>query len=232
MLNDAVESLRDIFTPPFRSVLLKSLGLTIGLLVLLWLGIQGGLQVFLTSQDMWVNAILSVLAGLGLLIGLGFLVAPVTTLIAGLFLDDIAETVETTRFAGDPVGRAMPLGRSLLITLRFTGVVILGNLLALALLLVPGVNILAFFVVNAYLISREYFEAAAMRYRPPEEARAMRKAFAPKVFLAGLLIAVVLAIPIVNLVTPLFATALMVRLHKALSAGDPRVVRVSAAPRG
>ncbi len=231
MLNDAVESLRDIFTPPFRSVLLKSLGLTVALLALLWIGVEGVLQTFLTSQDVWVNAILSLLAGVGLLVGLGFLVAPVTTLIAGLFLDDIAETVETTRFSGDPVGRAMPLGRSLVITLRFTGVVILGNILALALLLVPGVNIVAFFVVNAYLISREYFEAAAMRYRPPEEARAMRKAYALKVFLAGLLIAGLLAIPIVNLVTPLFATALMVRLHKVLSAGDPRVVRITAAPR-
>lgn len=230
MLNDALESLRDIFTPPFRSVLLKSLGLTLALLVLFWIGLEGVLQTFLTSQDTWVNAILSVLAGVGLIIGLGFLVAPVTTLIAGLFLDDIAETVETTRFAGDPVGRAMPLGRSLIITLRFTGIVILGNLFALALLLVPGVNVIAFFVVNAYLISREYFEAAAMRYRPPEEARAMRRAYAPKVFVAGLLIAALLAVPILNLVTPLFATALMVRLHKTLSAGDPRVVRLGYTP--
>lgn len=231
MLNDAVESLRDIFTPPFRSVLLKSLGLTIALLALFWLGVEGVLQTFLTSQDVWVNAILSLLAGVGLVIGLGFLVAPVTTLIAGLFLDDIAETVEKTRFSGDPVGRALPLARSMLITLRFTGIVILGNLLALALLLVPGVNIIAFFVVNAYLISREYFEAAAMRYRPPEEARAMRRTYGVKVFLAGLLIALLLAVPILNLVTPLFATALMVRLHKALSAGDPRVVHVGYAPR-
>lgn len=230
MLNDALESLRDIFTPPFRSVLLKSLGLTLALLALFWIGLEGALQTFLTSQDTWVNAILSVLAGVGLIVGLGFLVAPVTTLIAGLFLDDIAETVETTRFAGDPVGRAMPLGRSLIITLRFTGIVILGNLFALALLLVPGVNVIAFFVVNAYLISREYFEAAAMRYRPPEEARAMRRAYAPKVFVAGLLIAALLAVPILNLVTPLFATALMVRLHKALSAGDPRVVRIGYTP--
>lgn len=230
MLNDALESLRDIFTPPFRSVLLKSLGLTLALLALFWIGVEGVLQTFLTSQDTWVNAILSVLAGVGLIVGLGFLVAPVTTLIAGLFLDDIAETVETTRFAGDPMGRAMPLGRSLIITLRFTGIVILGNLFALALLLVPGVNVIAFFVVNAYLISREYFEAAAMRYRPPEEARAMRRANAPKVFVAGLLIAALLAVPILNLVTPLFATALMVRLHKALSAGDPRVVRIGYTP--
>ena len=38
---------------------------------------------------------------------------------------------------------------------------------------------------------------------------------------AGLLVAAFLAIPIVNLLTPLFAAGLMVHLHKALSRKDP-----------
>ena len=48
-----------------------------------------------------------------------------------------------------------------------------------------------------------------------------RRKHASTVFLAGLLIAAVLAIPVVNLVTPLFAAALMVHLHKRLSRRDP-----------
>jgi CysZ protein len=83
---------------------------------------------------------------------------------------------------------------------------------------VPGVNIAAFFLVNGYLLGREYFEAAAMRFRPPEEARALRRRHGVTVFLAGLIVALVLAVPILNLVTPLFATAFMAHLHKRLAA--------------
>jgi uncharacterized protein involved in cysteine biosynthesis len=50
-----------------------------------------------------------------------------------------------------------------------------------------------------------------------EEARALRRDNAIRVFLAGLAIAGVVAVPFLNLITPVFATALMVRVHKRLS---------------
>jgi uncharacterized protein involved in cysteine biosynthesis len=58
-----------------------------------------------------------------------------------------------------------------------------------------------------------------MRFRPPDEARAMRRQHRGTVFAAGLLIAVFVSIPIVNLATPLFGMALMVHMHKRLSGG-------------
>ena len=72
------------------------------------------------------------------------------------------------------------------------------------------------FLANAYLLGREYFLLAAMRFRPPEEAKAMRVHTHPD-FLAGMLIAVFVSIPIVNFATPLFAMAMMVHVHKRLS---------------
>jgi uncharacterized protein involved in cysteine biosynthesis len=56
-----------------------------------------------------------------------------------------------------------------------------------------------------------------MRFRPPEEAKAMRKDNAAIVFTAGLIIAAFVSIPIVNLATPIFAMAFMVHIHKRLS---------------
>jgi hypothetical protein len=38
MIVDAVDAFAQIFTPPFRATLLKSLDLTIALLVVIWLG--------------------------------------------------------------------------------------------------------------------------------------------------------------------------------------------------
>jgi len=53
-----------------------------------------------------------------------------------------------------------------------------------------------------------------------EEARALRRRFGLPIFLAGLIIAAFVAAPVLNLCTPLFATAFMTRLHKRLSANE------------
>lgn len=108
----------------------------------------------------------------------------------------------------------------MIMTLKFLGVVIVANIFALLLLLVPGINIGAFFVVNGYLLGREFFEFAAMRFRPEAEAKALRRKYAGTVFMAGLVIAAFLAVPLLNLLTPLFAAAMMVHLHKAVSARE------------
>jgi CysZ protein len=149
----------------------------------------------------------------------------VTALIAGLFLDDVAELVERTGYPADPPGKAMPAIAALWLSLKFLGVVILGNIVALLLLLVPGINVAAFFVVNGYLLGREFFEFAAMRHRPEADARAMRRRNRLTVFLAGLVIAAFLAVPLLNLLTPLFAAAMMVHLHKMMAAREGANVR-------
>ena len=217
-----------LFSPEFRSVFLKTLGLTLLALAALWFGIRGlfewlalpWIDALLPGLPTWAGWLGVVIAGIGLALGLALLIAPVTAIVAGLFLDDVAEVVERTDFPGDPPGGAVPALRSLVLAIRFFGVVILGNLVALLLLLVPGINIAAFFIVNGYLLGREFFEFAAMRFRPEAEAKALRKKHSITVFLAGLLIAACLAIPLLNLLTPLFAAAMMVHLHKAISARE------------
>jgi len=78
---------------------------------------------------------------------------------------------------------------------------------------------------NGWLLGREYFEMVAMRHLPAEEARRLRKAHMGYVSLCGLIIAGLASVPILNLLTPLFATAFMVRIYKqlALRAGVARV---------
>jgi CysZ protein len=85
---------------------------------------------------------------------------------------------------------------------------------------VPGINAIIFLIANGYLLGREYFELAALRFRPKSEVKALRRRHGGRVFLAGLVIAGLVAIPIINLLTPLFATALMVHLHKSISRAE------------
>lgn len=229
MILDAARSaLANLFTPAFRAVFLKTLGLTLLGLAVAWVllkrlfdtlvlpridawlqGLSGGFG--------WFDTVLGLVAGLGLAVAAALLIGPVTALVAGLFLDDVADTVERTDYPSDPPGRPLPLGRSIVLSLKFFGVVVLGNLLALLLLLVPFVNLAAFFIVNGYLLGREFFEFAALRFRPEAEARALRKDNAGLVFFAGLVIAGFMAIPLLNLLTPLFAAAMMVHLHKSVT---------------
>ena len=218
MIDAATLAFRDILSPPFRGVLVKSLALTIGLFIALWLGLEWFIVHVVVTPWPWLDTFLDILTGVGLVIALGFLVAPVAALFVGLFLDDIAETVEREHFPHHPPGRAQPTAHSIGLALRFFFVVAAVNIAALFLLLVPGVNLIAFYVGNGYLLGREYFELAAMRHITPAQARALRKANRGKVFIAGLIIAGLASVPILNFLTPLFGTGFMVRVFKELAA--------------
>jgi CysZ protein len=221
MLQDAYLAFAQLFTRPFRKVLFKCLGLAVLLLFACGFALDRLLAAFVSTPYPWLDTTIAVAAALGLVTAAVFLVPPVTILVAGVFLDDIAALVEERYYPRDPPGRAVPMVQAIWLAVRFFVVVLAVNLVALLLLLLPGINLVVFFVANAYLLSREYFELAAMRFRPVEEARAMRRAFAGPIFVAGLIIAALVSVPILNLLTPLFGTAFMVHVHKRLS-GRPR----------
>lgn len=228
ILDAAGLALRNLFAPETRSVFWKVIGLTLLVLSGLWFALR---ETFVAYAMPWVDQLMpgmpewagwltfvfGIFASIGLALALALLLSSVTAIIAGLFLDDVAEVIETRDYPGDRPGRAMPIGAAILSSLKFFGIVLVGNIIALMLLLVPGINIVAFFLVNGYLLGREFFEFAAMRFRSPDEARLFRSRHSGTVFAAGLVISAFLAIPILNLLTPLFAAGLMVHLHKMLS---------------
>jgi CysZ protein len=217
MLAAAGQAFQELFSPPFRSVLWKCVGFTIGLLVLLVIAIEWTFGHFVQWPG-WIETTIEWLGGLALVVGSIFLIPPVTSLIAGLYLDDIAAEVEKTVYPFDPPGRPLATGPALLLALKFFFVVLAVNILALFLLLIPGVNVVAFYVGNGYLLGREYFELAAMRHLSADDAKRLRKANVGYVSMCGLIIAVIASVPVLNLITPLFATAFMVRIYKNLAA--------------
>ena len=233
MILDAARlALANLFAPQTRRVFWKVLGLTLLALVLLWFALRESFVAFalpwfndylpaVPDWAGWLTVVVGIFASVGLALSLALLLAPVTAVIAGFFLDDVAEVVEQRDYPADPPGRALPLGPAIVGSVKFLGVVLLGNLVALLLLFIPGINQVAFFLVTGYLLGREFFEFAAMRFRPPQEARLFRAKHASTVFLAGLAVAAFLAVPVLNLLTPLFAAGLMVHLHKLLSRADP-----------
>lgn len=222
LITAAVAALRQVFSPPLRTILVKSIALTLALLALVWFGLTRLINWFLANHDLsadypFLDTLAFFLAGAGLFVALAYVMPAVSILVAGFFLDDAAEIVERIDFPGEASGQALPTGKAMLYALRFAGLALLVNLVALILFFVPGVNLIAFFGANAYLLGREYFELAAGRFRPLPEAAALRRQHGFTVIAAGSMLAGLMVVPVLNLVTPLFGIALMVHVHKGLS---------------
>ena len=217
MFQAAAKSIEQLFSPEFRFVLLKSLGLTIVVFVVLWLSLQTALAKFLILSYGWMETVIAILAGLGLFAGMFLLLLPITAFVATFFIDEIAEAVEKRHYSDDPVGREMPMVQGLVIAAKFTVSIIAINILVLLVALIPGINLVVFYGGNGYLLGREYFELCGLRHLPHDKVVELRRTNRSRVWLSGILIAIVATIPFINLFAPLFATALMVHTFKAVS---------------
>jgi CysZ protein len=239
MIDAAVNALTQMFTQPLRAVLLKAVGLALALIVVIGIGLQRVFAALAESGATWAEQssgmaphaawatlawVLSIMAGLGIITGALFLMPAVTAFVGSFFVDEIAEAVEREHYPAEPVGRALPLFPALIEGLKFAALALLVYLCALPFLLLAGLGVIILFLANSYLLGREYFELAAMRFHPPGEAKAMRKTNAAYVFLAGMVIAVFVSIPVVNLATPIFAMAFMVHMHKKLSGARAELI--------
>jgi CysZ protein len=231
MFGAAAKALAQMFTPPFRAVLLKSIGLAILVLIIFgiglhrllgWLaGIGEGYLEGVTGPGMatplhallWV---LAILAGFGLVAGAVFLMPAVTSFVASFFSDEIAAEVEHMHYPADPPGVPISLTRATIEGVKTGLLALLVYLIAMPFVLFAGIGFLIFFVANAYLLGREYFLLAAMRFHAVEEAKALRRLHHATIFTAGLFIAAFVSIPVLNLATPLFGTAFMVHMYKRL----------------
>jgi CysZ protein len=223
LFSASVAAVQQVFSPALRAILWRSLLLTLGLLVLIWMALTQLVR-WLVQEHPWsetypfLDPFAVLLAGAGLFVALAYFLPAISIIVAGYFIDDAAEIVERTDFPHEEPGREMSLGWSLLFGLRFALLALAVNLVALAFFFIPIVNVIVFFGANSYLFGREYFELAAMRFRSSAEAAALRKRHHLTVWSAGMVIAGVMLIPLANLLTPLFAIALMVHVHKRIAA--------------
>ncbi|MCA1401368.1 sulfate transporter family protein [Bradyrhizobium sp. BRP56] len=232
MFAAAVKALSQILSPPMRSILWRSIGLALVLITVLAIGLQRLLSWFADTGEVWAEGMLgpsfhstlhvlswivSISAGLGVVLGGIFLMPAITSLVASLFVDDVADHVEREHYPADHPGVALPVTLATIEGVKTALLTILVYLVALPFVLFAGAGFIIFFLATAWLLGREYFELAAMRFRSPDDAKAMRKENAATVFTAGLFIAAFVSIPIVNLATPLFGMAFMVHMYKRLS---------------
>jgi uncharacterized protein involved in cysteine biosynthesis len=207
---------------PLRRVVALCLALAVLTFAVLWAGIAGFL--YDTAFFGWrpLNWLLDLLGGLAVLALTWLLFPAVVTLIMSFFVERVATAVEASDYPGRGPPRRQPVGEILGVMLRLTGLTLVLNVLALPIyLLIPGINLFLFLVVNGYLLGRGYFEVVSLRRLDAAATRAVRNRFGLRVFLGGVVIAGLFALPFVNLVAPVIATAFMLHVFEALPRNEP-----------
>ena len=226
--SNAVQQLLD---PRLRRVLLFSTAGSLGIFVLLWIVVWWAIGT-VHWEEFWglswlveaFPSIASVLGGIAftaIMLAVTFLFFPaVITIIAGFFLEEVVQAVEARHYPGEPAPRPQTLTEILTITLKFALIVAGLNLLFLPiyllLFLVPPLNIILYYLLNGYLVSREYYELVAFRQLEPRPARQLRRFYRGRMLFAGMILVFFMTIPIINLFTPVLATAFMVHIYQSL----------------
>ena len=211
----------------FRIVMLRGLGLTLALLVTVFFGLRWLLNLALASNwfewlgaSGWVGSASSVLAFL-LTTGLAlFAMIPVAAAFVSIFLDDVADAVEARHYPELTQAPPIPLAEGLRDGLSAFGLLIVGNLLALVLyVFFPPAGPFIFFALNGFLLGREYFTLAAMRRIGRAGAKDLRKRHRATIWAAGVLMALPLTVPILNLVIPILGAATFTHIFHGLHRG-------------
>lgn len=223
MIGDIFKALAQIFDRRFRRVVFRSIGLAILLLAgFIWGGswlidfllpLDVNLpfigQITIDNGSGWVSG------GILTLIAL-FAILPVSAVIVGVFLEEIAGAVEAKSYSHLPPARDIPTGEVIREILSFLVLIIVVN--ALALVIYVAISFLApivFWLANGLLIGREYFHLIAIRRLPRKEAAALRRSARLGNWFMGVLIAIPLSIPILGLIVPVLGVAIFThRFHR------------------
>ena len=129
MLDAVTKALSQILSPPMRSILWKSVGLALVLIVVVAIALQRLLSWLAGAGALWtegmvgsdyhtfINILLwfvSIAAGLGIVLGAVFLMPAITSLVASVFVDDVADIVEREHYPAEKPGVALPVGRAII----------------------------------------------------------------------------------------------------------------------
>lgn len=221
MLSALAKAFADLGDAKVRSVLWASILLTLLVFIIIGTGAYSLLTGTAMFERAWLEAAADIAAGLAVLLISFLLFTSVLFAIAGVLTDKVAARVELLHYPGLPPARAQSIGEIIGNTLQLLGAGLLLNLLALPLYFIPGVNALAFYAVNGLLLGREFFETAALRRLTPTQAKQTRRANRFRIFAAGVIIAFIATVPILNLTLPVLATAFMVHVSRGLKFSSP-----------
>jgi len=203
-----------LFEPALFGVVIKSLVLTFVLFCVLFVGTIYGAHQLRALHWPWLNTVIDFVAPVLSLMLVFVLGAPAAALFASLYQGHLAQRIEK-KYYGEAASGGAPAASVLLVALRFLGLVIASSLALLPVdVALPVVGSVSTLAVNGWLLGREYFELEALRHMPLAEARAMAKRHVAGILGAGLVIAALAEVPLLDFIAPLIGVAFMVHVFK------------------
>jgi uncharacterized protein involved in cysteine biosynthesis len=219
LLRALIFSIRQLSDPAIRRVLVRCVLLAIATFVLLVAAVGLGLDALDPTSRPWLNEMIQWLGSLVAVV-LAWLLFPLAIATSlGLFADEVIEAVERRHYPDLPPAPGMRLASSIWGSVRFAAVALTLNLLVLPLYLVPGANVILYLALNGYLLGREYFEQVAQRRLDWRSIALLRRSARTRLWWAGVWIAALLTVPVLNLIAPVIATCFMVHLFESLQRG-------------
>jgi CysZ protein len=220
MIASAAQALAQMFDRSFRGVLWLGILCTLALFATMFIVLQWAVGHVPDFGYVWLHDATKIIAGALITVVFVFLGAPVAQLFASLFLNRVATAVERRYYPSLVRGQGTSFVGGLVAGLSFTAVSLALNLLALPLhFALPLIGTVVVLLINGYLMSRTYFELAALRHINAAEARTLRRSHRLRLFLGGALISFLAMIPFVNFVVPVFAAAMMTHEYQKLARG-------------
>jgi len=221
-----LNALGQIGDPRFRKVLFLGVGLTVALLVAVYAGFLYLIESLtgettdlpLVGEVTWLGDLLSFGSLLFMIVLSAVLMVPVASAITSMFLDEVAQATEDRHYPRLPPARRTPLGEALRDTVNFLGIIIAANIVAIFLYVAfAPLTPFIFYGLNGYLLGMEYFTLAAMRRVGRDGARKLRRRHLATIWLAGVLMALPLSLPLVNLVIPILGAATFTHIFHRLT---------------
>lgn len=216
MIEPFVKAALQLPEPAFRRVLWRGLGLSAATLFALGALVHVVLGVVAVVGIGWIDWFIHALGHLAYMAISWVLFPAIATLTISIFTDEIADAVERRHYPNDAPGKPETVAASIGASIRLVLLALLLNLLALPLYLIPGVNLAIYILVNGILLGREYFGQVARRHMDARAADQLRRDHRWRLMLPRFAIAGLFALPIVNLLAPVLATAAMVHVFKDL----------------
>ena len=216
MLSDLARAFAMFSDRGVRRTFLLSLGVTVLLLAAMFPAADAVLASAGTTGYWWLDKLLEIAGLFGTAILAWLLFPAVVAAVLGFLLDAVVEATEARHFPALPPAEGTPFLTNLLHSLGFAALVLGLNVLALPLYLVPGLNLPVYLLLNSYLLGREYVELVLARRNPHAVLPALRRQHARQLWLGGLLTALMLAVPVLNLLAPIVGSAFVtLRAHRA-----------------
>jgi uncharacterized protein involved in cysteine biosynthesis len=224
MTRDLIRAIEQLGDRRIRRVIVLVVIITLAISAILIIAASVALGALELSGIGFVDWAIALLGGLAAAFIAWMLFPVIAAEVVYVFLDEVVSAVEARHYPHLPKATPVAEWRYVVAGIRLLLLMGVFNLLILPISFIPFANILypaLYLLINGILLGREFWEVVAPRRMSFAEAHTLRRRHRFKVFVSGIVIALLFLVPVFNLIAPVVATAFMVHVHRRVLGDEP-----------